>query len=65
MGSQSKKCTHGFKCISDTMWTTLNKTWYGGKLLTWGDSSASEEHEVFYTPPQSPQRGELVDLERV
>ncbi len=33
------------------MWTTLNRTRYEGELLTWGDFTASEEHEVFYTPP--------------
>jgi hypothetical protein len=52
-----------FKHISDAMWATLSKTWYGDELLAWGDSNANEKHKVFYTPPKNPQRSELVELE--
>jgi hypothetical protein len=64
-GFTKQKCKHDIKRISDTMWMTLNRTWYGDEVLAWGDSSASKEHKVFYIPPQSLQRGELVDLEGI
>jgi hypothetical protein len=51
-----------FKDISDVVWATLSKTWYGNELLARGDFNANEKHEMFYTPPQNPQKGELIEL---
>jgi hypothetical protein len=53
-GFTKQKCECNFKHISDVVWVTLSRTWYGNELLAWGDSIASEEHEVFYTPPPPP-----------
>jgi hypothetical protein len=42
------------------MWETLNKCWNGDEELAWGGGTSIEnEHDEFFTPPESPKRCEL------